>query len=55
MLRKRPNDAVKAEATLTVFACPNEDGPDFNRFGAGNLILQRRVLCRPQHLVESAR
>jgi transposase-like protein len=34
---KRPNHGAKADATLAAFACPNEDCPDFNCFGAGNL------------------
>ncbi len=44
-----------ADAALTAFACPNEDCPDFNRFGAGNLSVCewigkgkkiRRLYCR---------
>jgi len=34
---KPPHNVTKADATLTAFACPNEDCADFNRFGAGNL------------------
>jgi transposase-like protein len=40
---KRPDDATRADATLTAFACPNEDCSDFNRFGAGNLSVCERM------------
>jgi transposase-like protein len=52
---RRHNNDAKADATLAVFACPNEDCPDFNRFGAGNLSVCewigkakaiRRLYCR---------
>jgi transposase-like protein len=55
MAGKRATNAVKADATLAAFACPNEDCPDFNRFGAGNLSVCewtgknqqiRRLYCR---------
>ncbi len=48
-------DSVNVDATLTAFACPNEDCADFNRFGAGNLSVCewigkdkkiRRLYCR---------
>jgi transposase-like protein len=51
----RQLDSVHADATLTAFACPNEDCSDFNRFGAGNLSVCewmgkdkaiRRLYCR---------
>lgn len=51
-----PSDAAaSADASLTALACPNEDCPDFNRFGAGNLSVCewigkhkniRRLYCR---------
>ena len=34
---KQHTNNANADATLTAFACPNEDYADFNRFGAGNL------------------
>jgi transposase-like protein len=46
---------MHADTTLLAFACPNEDCPDFNRFGAGNLSVCewtgkdkqiRRLYCR---------
>jgi transposase-like protein len=55
MPSRRSSDATSAAATLTAFACPNEDCADFNRFGAGNLSVCewigkdkriRRLYCR---------
>jgi len=55
MPSRRSSDAASAAATLTAFACPNEDCADFNRFGAGNLSVCewigkdkriRRLYCR---------
>jgi transposase-like protein len=52
--RRHKIDA-NTNATLTTFACPNEDCSDFNRFGAGNLSVCewigkgkqiRRLYCR---------
>jgi len=37
MPNRQSKEAVKADAPLTAFACPNENCTDFNRFGAGNL------------------
>lgn len=34
---KPHGSASSADPTLAIFACPNEDCSDFNRFGAGNL------------------
>jgi transposase-like protein len=51
----RRSKGAAADATLTAFACPNEDCEDFNRFGAGNLSVCewmgkdkqiRRLYCR---------
>jgi transposase-like protein len=55
MPSRRSNDVANAAATLTAFACPNEECADFNRFGAGNLSVCewigkdrriRRLYCR---------
>lgn len=55
MPSRQPNEAASAAATLTAFACPNEDCADFSRFGAGNLSVCewigkdkqiRRLYCR---------
>lgn len=55
MARKPPKREAKADVSLAAFACPNEDCPDFNRFGAGNLSICewmgknkqiRRLYCR---------
>jgi transposase-like protein len=35
--------STNTDATLLAFACPNEDCPDFNRFGAGNLSVCERM------------
>jgi len=51
----RHKNHANADATLAAFACPNQDCPDFNRFGAGNLSVCewtgkhkqiRRLYCR---------
>ena len=39
MSGNRSKSPVKGNITLATFACPNEDCPDFNRFGAGNLSI----------------
>ncbi len=55
MAGKGAASSASVEATLTAFACPNEDCSDFNRFGAGNLSVCewigkekkiRRLYCR---------
>jgi transposase-like protein len=55
MPSRQSSDAASTAATLTAFACPNEDCADFNRFGAGNLSVCewigknkqiRRLYCR---------
>ena len=37
MPSRQSKGVAATDATLTAFACPNEDCSDFNRFGAGNL------------------
>jgi transposase-like protein len=55
MPSRRSNDVADPAATLTAFACPNEECADFNRFAAGNLSVCewigkgkqiRRLYCR---------
>ena len=55
MPSKQHTSCANADVTLTAFACPNEDCPNFNRFGAGNLSVCewigkekriRRLYCR---------
>lgn len=55
MPSRQSKGVAAADATLTAFACPNEDCSDFNRFGAGNLSVCewmgknkeiRRLYCR---------
>ena len=37
MCSRQSHNVVDEDTGLTAFACPNEDCPEFNRFGAGNL------------------
>ena len=55
MSSKERSDAQGGDGALTAFACPNEDCPDFNLFGGGNLSVCewmgkdkriRRLYCR---------
>jgi transposase-like protein len=41
--RQSADGAAACREDLSGFACPNEDCPDFNRFGAGNLSVCERM------------